>query len=155
MAGAKSKEKKGNCSIRSPSSAKRKYSDDEKLTVCIMYQYLKDTDKVAEYCDMPSSSVRYILKNNKKLREKAERLVLDISESGAAEFAERLQNTAMDAIETLLAAVVGDEAIAKSNSQQLAIAMATLMDKFSLVPAPEQKEESGGVIILSPVVKKG
>lgn len=132
----------------------RKYTESEKLSVCILYEFLKSTDKVAESCGMEGSSVRYIVKNNKTLRARAQAIVQDECVKEAEEFAAKLKKTATDAIEKLLGAVVDDTAIGKSNSQQLAIAMATLMDKFSLVPGGEEKSESGGVIIL-PEVEKG
>lgn len=163
----KVKKKSGNSSIRSPSSkdkkaanagkekkTQRKYTDSEKLSICVLYEFVKSTDRVAEMCGMEGSSVRYIVNNNKKLREKAKELAIQRAEEETRDFVKELKENALNSIKTLLFAITEDVAIGKSNSQQLAIAMATLMDKFSILPGREETKESGGVIVL-PEIKKG
>lgn len=132
-----------------------KYTDSEKLTVCILYEFFKSSQRVAESIGMERSSVQYIIKNNPSLRKKAQEIVLEKCEGEAEDFAVRIRDAAMKAIEKLLCAVTGDSAISKSNSQQLAFALGILMDKFAIMPVGGETKESGGVVILPEIEKKG
>ncbi len=155
MAAPQKLKNEGGEHIRSPSAAKRKtYTDSEKLLVCVLYEQMKSSDRVAECLGMEGSSVRYILKANKQLRKKAEEIALALAESEAREMLSEMKERARKAVDVLLAASTSEEAIKKSNSQQLAIAMATISDKFSVIPEDANKQEvSGGVIVLAPVLQ--